>query len=160
MNSTNTRQKRSTTESDGTSDTHYIITCSHTLGVGVDSEKEMSYARWSNSAWYAFANCNGKLSLWYDLDHTIDWDNDHLEELLQYEDEAAITELVITYDCTRDEAKEALEYVHLYISEGKAENFHSDKDYQESTLEEAEEFHKKRNYHYTNTDNPIDFHKD
>jgi hypothetical protein len=79
----------------------------------------MSYARWSNSAWYAFANCNGKLSLWYDMEHTIDWDNDHLEELLQYEDETTIAELVITYNCTRDEAKEALQYIQCYISEGK-----------------------------------------
>jgi hypothetical protein len=34
---------------------------------------------------------------------------------------------------------------------------HSDKGYQESTLEKQQEFAKKRNYHYTNTDNPIDF---
>ena len=40
---------------------------------------------------------------------------------------------------------------------GKAEEFHSDKGYKESTLEKCEEFAKKRNYHYTNTDNPIDF---
>jgi hypothetical protein len=42
----------------------------------------------------------------------------------------------------------------------KAENLHSDKGYEESTLEKVEEFAKKRNYHYTNTDNPIDFPKE
>ena len=79
----------------------------------------MSYSRWSHSHWYAFSNCDDKLSLWYDLDNTIDWDKDRLEELLKYDDEAIIAELIITYNCTREEAKEALEYVHLYISEGK-----------------------------------------
>lgn len=39
----------------------------------------------------------------------------------------------------------------------QAEEIHSDKGYQESTLEKVEEFAKKRNYHYSNTDNPIDF---
>jgi hypothetical protein len=43
---------------------------------------------------------------------------------------------------------------------GKAEEFHSDKGYKESTLEKCEEFAKQRNYHYTNTNNPIDFPKD
>jgi hypothetical protein len=38
-----------------------------------------------------------------------------------------------------------------------AEEIHSDKGYEESTLEKQQEFAKKRNYHYTNTDNPIDF---
>jgi hypothetical protein len=33
---------------------------------------------------------------------------------------------------------------------------HSDKGYQESTLEKQAEFARKRNYHYTNTDNPKD----
>jgi hypothetical protein len=38
-----------------------------------------------------------------------------------------------------------------------AEEIHSDKGYEESTLEKVEEFSRKRNYHYTNTNNPIDF---
>ena len=38
-----------------------------------------------------------------------------------------------------------------------AAEMHSDKGYEESTLEKVEEFAKKRNYHYTNTNNPIDF---
>lgn len=39
----------------------------------------------------------------------------------------------------------------------QAEEIHSDKGYEESTLEKAKEFAQKRNYHYTNTNNPIDF---
>lgn len=41
----------------------------------------------------------------------------------------------------------------------QAEEIHSDKGYQESTLEKVEEFAQKRNYHYSNTNNPIDFPK-
>lgn len=77
----------------------------------------MSYARWSNSAWYAFYNVNGKLSLWYDLDHTFDWEYEPLVDLMQYEDEFAITELVITYNCTREEASEAILYIKRFIEE-------------------------------------------
>jgi hypothetical protein len=43
---------------------------------------------------------------------------------------------------------------------GKAAEMHSDKGYEESTLEKVQEFAKRRNYHYTNTDNPIDFPKE
>jgi hypothetical protein len=48
----------------------------------------------------------------------------------------------------------------LSISLGKASEIHSDKGYEESTLEKVEEFAKNRNYHYSNTDNPIDFPKE
>jgi hypothetical protein len=41
----------------------------------------MSYARWSNSCWYAFYNVNGKLSLWYDMQHTFDIDFDDCKEM-------------------------------------------------------------------------------
>lgn len=41
----------------------------------------MSYARWSNSNWYAFDNCNGLFSLWYvGEDEYRDWDYDTLRE--------------------------------------------------------------------------------
>ena len=41
----------------------------------------MSYARWSNSNWYAFDNCNGLFSLWYvGEDDYRDWDYDTLRE--------------------------------------------------------------------------------
>ncbi len=77
----------------------------------------MSYARWSNSAWYAFYNVNGKLSLWYDMDHTFDWEYDDLVEWKQYEDEALITELVLAYGCTRTEAIEAIQYINYFIED-------------------------------------------
>ena len=38
----------------------------------------MSYSRWSNSSWYSFYNVNGRLSLWLDMEHTIDWEYDDL----------------------------------------------------------------------------------
>ena len=43
----------------------------------------MSYSRWSTSCWYAFYNVNGKLSLWYDMDHTFDWDYDDLIDCME-----------------------------------------------------------------------------
>ena len=77
----------------------------------------MSYARWSNSAWYAFYNVNGKLSLWYDMDHTIDLEYEDLMEFKQYEDEALITQLILTYKCTREEAIEAIQYINQYLED-------------------------------------------
>lgn len=70
----------------------------------------MSYARWSNSCWYAFYNVNGKLSLWYDMEHTID---------LEYEDCLTITaeEIVAVYKCTPKEAEEAMEYIKYFIED-------------------------------------------
>jgi hypothetical protein len=67
----------------------------------------MSYARWSNSSWYAFYNVNGKLSLWYDMDHTID---------ITFEDCADIDvdQLMAVYGCTREEAEEAMTYIGYF----------------------------------------------
>lgn len=44
----------------------------------------MSYARWSNSNWYAFDHVNGKFSLWHcqygdNADHEYDLLRDHQE---------------------------------------------------------------------------------
>lgn len=77
----------------------------------------MSYARWSNSAWYAFYNVNGKLSLWYDMEHTIDLEYDDLMEFKQYEDEVLITQLILVYECTRNEAIEAIQYINQYLED-------------------------------------------
>lgn len=70
----------------------------------------MSYSRWSNSCWYAFYNVNGCLSLWYDLDHTID---------LTYEECKTMTadNLIKIYNCSPQEATEALEYVGFFVDE-------------------------------------------
>jgi hypothetical protein len=70
----------------------------------------MSYSRWSNSSWYSFYNVNGKLSLWYDMDHCID---------LEYEDALEITaeEIVAVYGCSPAEAAEALQYVAYFIDD-------------------------------------------
>ncbi len=77
----------------------------------------MSYARWSNSSWYAFYNVNGKLSLWYDMDHTIDLEYDDLMEFKHYEDEALITQLILMYECNREEAIEAIQYINMYLED-------------------------------------------
>ena len=70
----------------------------------------MSYARWSNSSWYAFYNVNGCLSLWYSMDKTID---------IPYEDALHITkeELIAVYECTDAEAVEAMTYIKSYIED-------------------------------------------
>jgi hypothetical protein len=70
----------------------------------------MSYARWSNSCWYAFYNVNGCLSLWYDLDHTID---------ISYETALTITkeDVILMYECTEEEAEEAMKYVGYFLKD-------------------------------------------
>jgi hypothetical protein len=70
----------------------------------------MAYSRWSNSSWYAFYNVNGCLSLWYDMDHTID---------IPYEDALEITkeEIVMVYGCTEEQADEAMTYIQYFIED-------------------------------------------
>ena len=73
----------------------------------------MSYSRWSNSAWYSFYNVNGKLSLWYDLDHTYDFNIEEVKTMLSKEDK--IPEfLQNVYECTHEEALEAIKYMKYY----------------------------------------------
>jgi hypothetical protein len=74
----------------------------------------MSYARWSNSAWYAFYNVNGCLSLWYDMDHTFD---------ICYDDALEITkeDILRNYSCTEREADEAMTYVKYFIEDYEPE---------------------------------------
>jgi hypothetical protein len=68
----------------------------------------MSYSRWSNSCWYAFYNVNGCLSLWYDLDHTIDLTHEECEIIDK-------DKLIEIYGCSPKEATEALEYVAIFL---------------------------------------------
>jgi hypothetical protein len=70
----------------------------------------MSYARWSNSSWYAFYNVNGKLSLWYDMDHIIDIDHDDCADI----DADSLMEV---YGCTREEAEEAMTYIGYFMKD-------------------------------------------
>jgi hypothetical protein len=89
----------------------------------------MSYARWSNSSWYAFYNVNGCLSLWYDMEHTID---------IPYEDALTITkeDVKMVYECTEEEAEEAMKYVGYFIED------YDPKDKEEYEKELAEFFKK------------------
>ena len=91
----------------------------------------MSYARWSNSAWYAFYNVNGCLSLWYDMEHTID---------IPYEDALTITkeDVKMVYGCTEEEAEEAMKYVGYFIED------YDPKDKEEYEKEIEELFRKMR----------------
>ena len=80
----------------------------------------MSYARWSNSCWYAFHNVNGKLSLWYDMDHTFDWDYDDLVDCM--ENAEMKTVLIERYKCTESEAEVALKYINYFIEDYEDES--------------------------------------
>jgi hypothetical protein len=70
----------------------------------------MSYSRWSDSAWYAFYNVNGCLSLWYDMNHTID---------IRYEEALTINkeDILRVYGCTDEEAEEAMKYVGYFLED-------------------------------------------
>lgn len=80
----------------------------------------MSYARWSNSCWYAFHNVNGKLSLWYDMDHTFDWVYDDLVDCMENAEMKAV--LIDRYGCTEFEAEEALKYINYFIEDYEDES--------------------------------------
>jgi hypothetical protein len=77
----------------------------------------MSYARWSNSAWYAFYNVNGNLSLWYDMEHTIDWEFEELVDIMKQDPEKIPLFFSEVYKCTIEEAKEAMGYIQMYIED-------------------------------------------
>lgn len=77
----------------------------------------MSYARWSNSAWYAFYNVNGKLSLWYDMDHLIDWEYEDLVELMEQDPQKISIFIMEMYKCTAEEATEAMTYIESFIED-------------------------------------------
>ena len=111
----------------------------------------MSYARWSNSCWYAFYNVNGKLSLWYVMQHTFDIDFEDCKEL-------TVEKIVEIYNCTEEQAEEAMKYVASFLEDydpKDGEEYEkelseflkklNDKDYELGTLEDADEFSRKRN---------------
>jgi hypothetical protein len=77
----------------------------------------MSYARWSNSSWYAFYNVNGRLSLWYDLEHTIDWEYSELQDIMEQDPEKIPQFFMAVYECTEEEAREAMKYIGYYMEE-------------------------------------------
>ena len=77
----------------------------------------MSYARWSNSSWYAFYNVNGKLSLWYSMDKTIDWEYEELIYIMQQDPEKIPLFFMAVYECTVEEAEEAMTYIKNYIED-------------------------------------------
>ena len=87
----------------------------------------MSYSRWSNSAWYSFYNVNGKLSLWYDMDHTIDWTEGELLELMSLEQEEIVSILMETYNCLGSDAIKAIEYIEQFLEEYDPETGKEDK---------------------------------
>lgn len=77
----------------------------------------MSYARWSNSAWYTFYNTSSGefredqvLSLWYSMNTCYEWT---YEQLLDFNPEFLIKE----YECNSDEASEAMEYIEEFLKD-------------------------------------------
>jgi len=48
---------------------------------------------------------------------TIDLEYEDLMEFKQYEDEALITQLILMYECTREEAIEAIQYINMYLED-------------------------------------------
>ena len=77
----------------------------------------MSYSRWGGSSWYSFYNVNGKLSLWYDMEHTIDWEYDELVEIMQQDPEKIPLFFKEIYACSIDEAKEAITYIKMFMED-------------------------------------------
>jgi hypothetical protein len=77
----------------------------------------MSYSRWGASQWYSFYNVNGKLSLWYDMEHTIDWEYDELVEIMQQDPEKIPLFFKEIYTCSIDEAKEAITYIKMFMED-------------------------------------------
>lgn len=69
----------------------------------------MSYSRWGGSDWYAFYNCNGKLSLWTH-DKTTDWEADDLRDITEQD-------IMNHYGCDADNAKEAMEYIGYFLED-------------------------------------------
>lgn len=132
-----------------------------TLPKSTEHGINMSYARWSNSSWYAFYNVNGKLSLWYDLENTIDWEYDELKDIMGQDPVKIPQFFSAVYKCTDAEANEAIKYINMFIEEydptvGVEYNKEveamlakwssmDEGGYQESTHEKQAEFAKKRN---------------
>lgn len=77
----------------------------------------MSYSRWGSSSWYSFYNVNGKLSLWYDMDHTIDWEHGELVEILKQDPEKIPLFFKEIYTCSIDEASEAITYIQRFMED-------------------------------------------
>jgi hypothetical protein len=77
----------------------------------------MSYSRWSNSTWYSFYNVNGKLSLWLDMEHTIDWEHDELVEIMAQDPEKIAEFFKAIYTCSLSEAQEAITYIERYLED-------------------------------------------
>jgi hypothetical protein len=96
----------------GVSDT---ISIQIVKGTPKQEGERMSYSRWGGSTWYAFYNVNGCLSLWSDMDHTIDWEFEELKDI-------TIQKLLEVYDCTEEDAKEAMTYIAQYMQHYKEDN--------------------------------------
>ena len=77
----------------------------------------MSYSRWSNSVWYSFYNGSSGdtrdsqvLSLWYDMEHTIDWTYADLQDV-------TAANIVDVYKCTDAQADEAMRYIAYFMQD-------------------------------------------
>lgn len=81
----------------------------------------MSYSRWGSSVWYSFYNCSSGdsrdsqvLSLWYGMEHTIDWTYADLQDV-------TAANLIDVYKCTNAEADEAMQYIVCFMQDAAEE---------------------------------------
>ena len=70
----------------------------------------MSYSRWSRSNWYAFSNVNGCLSLWYVK-------GPHRDLLYRECAEATKEWIIELYDCSSEDADEAMKYIGYFLED-------------------------------------------
>jgi hypothetical protein len=77
----------------------------------------MSYARWSNSCWYAFYNVNGCLSLWYSMDKTFDIPVEDVQEILDRDAPERVAVIMEIYACAESEAEEAIKYMEMFLED-------------------------------------------
>lgn len=83
----------------------------------------MAYSRWGSSDFYTFWQANSidgidsqTLAIWT-ADVMQSWSYKQLKELSQYDSECMITEFVVAYNCSRDDAKELIEYVEQFLND-------------------------------------------
>jgi hypothetical protein len=69
----------------------------------------MAYSRWGGSNWYAFYNCNGKLSLWA-FEKTTDWEAEDLKDITEQD-------IMVYYGCGPSDAKEAMKYIGYFLED-------------------------------------------
>ena len=84
----------------------------------------MSYSRWGGSVWYSFYNSSSGdtkdtqvLSLWYDMEHTIDWTYADLQDIMEQPVHKIADYIVEMYKCNYADATEAIEIIGWFMAD-------------------------------------------